>query len=95
MLIHAIDSDEAFAATVARARKKLDKSTDVEKPTMVSIRSDFGALLTSWLQDDANKTFRTRLVAFWLFTNGLLALIISHYLSRQAKTVYFQVSYQL
>ena len=28
--------------------------------------------------DDENKTFRTRLVAFWMFTNGILGILVTN-----------------
>ena len=40
----------------------IQKTEVVEKPT----------------QDDGNKTFRTRLVAFWLFCNGALVISIQN-----------------
>ncbi|KAL0576501.1 Chitin synthase, class 7 [Marasmius crinis-equi] len=52
------DVDEAFKQTVTRAVQPLVVEEEVEKPTM----------------DDQNRTFRTRLVAFWMFSNAVLAI---------------------
>ncbi|KAI6034169.1 glycosyltransferase family 2 protein [Pisolithus microcarpus 441] len=62
--IHRIqeDVDAAFKETVTRAVTKLEVQEAVEKPTM----------------DDQNKTFRTRLVAFWMLTNAGLAVTIEN-----------------
>jgi len=54
------DIDAAFKATVSRALTKRADDDAPEKPTL----------------DDSNRTFRTRLVATWLFTNGALALVV-------------------
>lgn len=54
------DIDAAFKETVTRAVAPLVKKETVEKPTM----------------DDQNKTFRTRLVAFWMLCNATLTLAI-------------------
>ncbi|KAJ7480192.1 chitin synthase [Mycena galericulata] len=54
------DIDAAFKATVSRALTKRNETEVPEKPTL----------------DDSNRTFRTRLVATWLFTNGALALAV-------------------
>lgn len=56
------DVDAAFKETVTRAVTKLEVKEVVEKPTM----------------DDQNKTFRTRLVAFWMLTNAGLAVAIEN-----------------
>ncbi|KAG2118792.1 glycosyltransferase family 2 protein [Suillus discolor] len=56
------DVDAAFKETVTRAVTKIDVKEVVEKPTM----------------DDQNKTFRTRLVAFWMLTNAGLAVAIEN-----------------
>ncbi|KAJ7595731.1 chitin synthase [Mycena floridula] len=56
------DVDASFKETVTRALKKIDASEVIEKPTL----------------DDENKTFRTRLVTFWLLTNGALILIVEN-----------------
>ena len=56
------DLDAHFKETVTRAVTKLEVKEVVEKPTM----------------DDDNKTFRTRLVAFWMLTNGILAVAIEN-----------------
>lgn len=56
------DVDEAFKETVTRAVTKVIVKEVVEKPTM----------------DDQNKTFRTRLVAFWMLTNAGLAVAIEN-----------------
>ncbi|KAJ6626890.1 glycosyltransferase family 2 protein [Mycena sp. CBHHK59/15] len=54
------DIDAAFKATVSRALTKLDNKDVPEKKTL----------------DDDNRTFRTRLVAMWMLTNGALALAV-------------------
>jgi len=54
------DVDAAFKETVQRAVTKVKVVESVEKPT----------------QDDENKTFRTRFVAFWMLTNATLAVSI-------------------
>ena len=54
------DLDAAFKDTVTRALTKLEVKEEIEKPTM----------------DDENKTFRTRLVSFWLVSNAALAISI-------------------
>lgn len=56
------DLDAVFKETVTRALTKLDTKEVVEKPTM----------------DDENKTFRTRLVAFWMLSNAGLAVAIQN-----------------
>lgn len=56
------DVDAAFKETVMRAVTKIEVKEVVEKPTM----------------DDQNKTFRTRLVAFWMLTNAGLAVAIEN-----------------
>lgn len=56
------DVDAAFKETVTRAVTKVQVKEEVEKPTM----------------DDQNKTFRTRLVSFWMFTNAGLAIAIEN-----------------
>jgi len=56
------DVDAAFKETVTRAVTKIEVKEVVEKPTM----------------DDQNKTFRTRLVAFWMLTNAGLAVAIEN-----------------
>lgn len=56
------DLDATFKETVTRALTKLEVKEVVEKPTM----------------DDENKTFRTRLVAFWMLTNAALAVAIQN-----------------
>ncbi len=57
------DIDNNFRAVVSRAVAPV-RAPDgaAERPTM----------------DDSNKTFRTRLVCFWLLTNGALAIAISN-----------------
>ncbi|KAI0082452.1 glycosyltransferase family 2 protein [Panus rudis PR-1116 ss-1] len=55
------DLDAHFKETVTRAVTKLETKEVVEKPTM----------------DDENKTFRTRLVAFWMLTNAALSVTIA------------------
>ena len=54
------DLDATFKETVTRALTKLETKEEIEKPTM----------------DDENKTFRTRLVAFWMLSNAGLAVAI-------------------
>jgi len=56
------DVDAAFKETVIRAVTKVEVNETIEKPTM----------------DDQNKTFRTRLVAFWMLTNAGLAVAIEN-----------------
>lgn len=56
------DVDAAFKETVTRAITKIEVKEVPEKPTL----------------DDQNKTFRTRLVAFWLLTNAGLAVAIQN-----------------
>jgi chitin synthase len=56
------DVDAAFKETVTRALTRLDVKEVREKPTL----------------DDQNKTFRTRLVAFWMLTNAALAIAIEN-----------------
>ncbi|KAK0522442.1 Chitin synthase, class 1 [Tilletia horrida] len=56
------DIDNNFKQVVSRAVAPMKQVEAVEKPTM----------------DDSNKTFRTRLVAFWLLTNGALAVAIEN-----------------
>lgn len=56
------DLDAVFKETVTRALTKLETKEEIEKPTM----------------DDENKTFRTRLVAFWMLSNAALAIAIQN-----------------
>lgn len=56
------DVDAAFKETVSRALTKVNEVEVREKPTM----------------DDENKTFRTRLVAFWMITNGALVIFVQN-----------------
>jgi len=57
------DLEIAFKETVQRAMRPMDDVGEaVEKPTM----------------DDENKTFRTRLVAFWCITNAALVVAIEN-----------------
>jgi chitin synthase len=56
------DVDAAFKETVTRALTKVVVKEVVEKPT----------------PDDQNKTFRTRLVAFWMLSNATLAVAIEN-----------------
>ena len=56
------DLDAVFKETVTRAVTKVEVTEVVEKPTM----------------DDSNKTFRTRLVAFWMLSNAGLAVAIEN-----------------
>jgi chitin synthase len=54
------DVDAAFKETVTRAITKVVKKEIPKKPTT----------------DDQNKTFRTRLLAFWMLTNAVLVIVI-------------------
>ncbi|CAD6904270.1 unnamed protein product [Tilletia controversa] len=56
------DIDNNFKQVVSRAVAPMKKQEENEMPTA----------------DDSNKTFRTRLVAFWLLTNGALAIAIEN-----------------
>ncbi|KAJ8502894.1 hypothetical protein ONZ45_g11340 [Pleurotus djamor] len=56
------DVDAAFKETVTRALSKVKEVEVREKPTM----------------DDENRTFRTRLVAFWMLTNGALVIFVEN-----------------
>ena len=56
------DLDAHFKETVTRALTKLETKEVPEKPTM----------------DDENRTFRTRLVAFWMLSNATLAVAIEN-----------------
>ncbi|KAI0314805.1 glycosyltransferase family 2 protein [Amylostereum chailletii] len=56
------DLDAVFKETVTRAVTKLEVNEAPEKPTL----------------DDQNKTFRTRLVAFWMLSNAGLAVAIEN-----------------
>ena len=56
------DLDAVFKETVNRAVTKLEVKEVPEKPSM----------------DDQNKTFRTRLVVFWMLTNAGLAVAIEN-----------------
>ena len=56
------DLDAHFKDTVTRALTKLEVKEVIEKPTM----------------DDENKTFRTRLVAFWMLSNAGLSVAIEN-----------------
>ncbi|KAH9077145.1 chitin synthase [Lactarius deliciosus] len=56
------DLDAVFKETVTRAVTKIDVKEVPEKPSM----------------DDQNKTFRTRLVVFWMLTNAGLAIAIEN-----------------
>jgi len=56
------DVDAAFKETVTRAVTKVVVKEVPEKPTM----------------DDENKTFRTRLVSFWMLSNAGLAIAIEN-----------------
>ncbi|KAF8213579.1 chitin synthase [Mycena galopus ATCC 62051] len=55
------DIDATFQATVTRALTKRRSKEATEKLTL----------------DDANRTFRTRLVTVWILTNGALALAVN------------------
>lgn len=54
------DIDSAFEVTVKRALTPFKPEVEVEKKTL----------------DDSYKSFRTRLITLWIFTNGLLAVVI-------------------
>ena len=56
------DLDAVFKETVTRAVTKLDVKEAPEKPSM----------------DDQNRTFRTRLVVFWMLSNAGLAVAIEN-----------------
>lgn len=56
------DLEAHFKDTVTRALTKLEVKEEIEKPTM----------------DDENKTFRTRLVSFWMLSNAALAVAIEN-----------------
>ncbi|KZV76117.1 glycosyltransferase family 2 protein [Peniophora sp. CONT] len=56
------DLDAVFKETVTRAVTKVKVVEEIEKPTL----------------DDQNKTFRTRLVAFWMLSNAGLAVAIEN-----------------
>ncbi|THH31301.1 hypothetical protein EUX98_g2888 [Antrodiella citrinella] len=56
------DLDAHFKETVTRAITKLEVKEVPEKPTM----------------DDENKTFRTRLVSFWMLSNAALAVTVEN-----------------
>ena len=56
------DLEAHFKETVTRAVTKIETKEVIEKPTM----------------DDQNRTFRTRLVAFWMLTNAGLAVAIEN-----------------
>jgi len=56
------DVDSSFKETVTRALKKVEAASDKEKPTL----------------DDENKTFRTRLITFWLLSNAILVLVVEN-----------------
>jgi chitin synthase len=56
------DLDAVFKDTVNRAVTKLDVKEVPEKPSM----------------DDQNRTFRTRLVVFWMLSNAGLAVAIEN-----------------
>lgn len=54
------DIDSAFEVTVKRALTPFKPEVEVEKKTL----------------DDSYKSFRTNLITVWIFTNGLLSIII-------------------
>jgi len=56
------DLDAVFKETVTRAVTRLDVNEAPEKPSL----------------DDQNKTFRTRLVVFWMLSNAALAIAIEN-----------------
>ncbi|KAK9894719.1 glycosyltransferase family 2 protein [Cystobasidium minutum MCA 4210] len=66
--------DERFKQTVMRAVSAFEKEEEKEMPTI----------------DDANRTFRTRLVVTWLLVNAILCIAISR-LPAIHRTIYFQV----
>ncbi|EST08235.2 Chitin synthase N-terminal [Kalmanozyma brasiliensis GHG001] len=59
---HQDDIDESFKLVVSRAVAPFNPEPTIDRPTM----------------DDSNKTFRTRLVAFWLLSNGALTVAIEN-----------------
>jgi len=65
------DIDNNFKAVVSRAVAPVVVEEKVERPTT----------------DDANKTFRTRLVIFWLLCNGALVIAIMNVNGVTAKNV--------
>jgi len=65
--------DERFKQTVLRAVAPFSEPEAEEKPTI----------------DDANRTFRTRLVVIWLVLNASLCIAVSHVAAWQ-RTIYFQ-----
>ena len=81
--------DLRFRDVVARAVSPFPRISEESTPTM----------------DDSNKTFRTRLVAFWLLTNAILVAVIMNLYSyrprekldtearegRQNQEIYFKV----
>jgi len=81
--------DLRFREVVARAVSPFPRTSEESAPTM----------------DDSNKTFRTRLVAFWLLTNAILVAVIMNLYSyrphekldtearegRQNQEIYFKV----
>ena len=54
------DIDSAFEVTVKRALTPFKAEVEIEKKTL----------------DDSYKSFRTNLITLWIFTNGLLSIII-------------------
>jgi chitin synthase len=64
------DVDASFKETVTRAITKIEVKEVPEKPTM----------------DDQNKTFRTRLVSFWMLSNAGLAVAIENINGLQTTT---------
>ncbi|KAH8925253.1 glycosyltransferase family 2 protein [Atractiella rhizophila] len=67
------DIDNAFKATVLRAIAPFKEEETIEEPNI----------------DDQNKTFRTRLISVWLFTNTILGVVIGR-LGKGSQTIYFQ-----
>jgi hypothetical protein len=59
---HADDLESAFKEVVQRAMKPIEIVEVREVPS----------------EEDSNKTFRTRLVALWLLTNGALVIAITY-----------------
>jgi len=56
------DIDQQFEVTVKRALEEYKSPVVVEKKTL----------------EDSYRSFRTRLVTFWIFSNGLLSVVITN-----------------
>jgi chitin synthase len=67
--------DESFQQTVSRAVAPFKSDEAPEKPNMDVGGCAVSALAVSDGQDQ-NRTFRTRLVSFWLISNAALAISI-------------------